>query len=354
MTARCKAGVDRCWSTSLDGAGEKHAGVVAAEGRLCDKCARHAERVVDGLLDDWDALEVLLGVSARSEGQRVAYTPTPGIPLNVEAEARQVELLELADIAAEMITGAVKEWCDRDGHPIPAADAYRPPRQQRAHLAAAVDIIADNFATLLAVPAEPVLRWDRSGERRGEEPAEYRKAGPRTYIGLDADGNELDGRGGRWLELSGVDVALEIWQVHGKVRGMFGARQRDMRRRMPMPCHGCGNRTLYREYGQELIKCTTCPPNSDAGRGWTEEQYNRLAGLSRFHMQVVKEDEVKELAEAVRRAEDAEARAAEALARVAEAEEKLAKVAAFAGHTSVSALMDVIEKADADAAEAQS
>lgn len=338
MTERCKAGAGRCWSTELDNKGEKQAGPVNAAGELCEKCVRHVARLIDRLPDDWEALAVLIGARERSEAEHVAYTPTPGIPLNVTAEAHQTEMLELIDIAADMVTDGIQDWRDHEGRPVDSKEVYRPPRNQAAHLAAGIDIVAPNLDTLLAAPTQDLQRWDRSGEEHGEEPTEYRKTGPGEYVGLDRDGNELAAKGKRWVQMSGVDVALALWALHGTIRSMFGMRQRDMRRRMPMPCHGCGNTTLYREYGEELIKCSTCPPNSAAGRGYDQQQYDRLAGLSRFHLRVKEDDEMRELDEANARADAAEQRAADA-------EAKLARVAEVAGHTSVAALMAIVDGA---------
>jgi hypothetical protein len=139
--------------------------------------------------------------------------------------------------------------------------------------------------------------------------------------------------------MSGADIVLELWAIHDAILGQLGGRKRDNRKHYPMPCHGCGKRTLYREYGQDLIKCTNCPPRSPGGRGWTEEDYDRLAGFTRFHLKVVEEEEMREI-------DKANQRAAEAEARAVELESQLDRIAKFAGHPDAAALLAVINKAD--------
>jgi hypothetical protein len=312
--------------TELDNQGGKHPALVGAEGRLCERCTRHVSRILGHIDDDWDALSLLIRMRESDQVEKVSYTTDPGVLVNVQAESKQVELLELLDLAAEMIC-AHTSWGE-DERPT-----YTPPKNQEGHVAAAVKILTPNIPTLLDSPADWALLWDRSGEVKGEKPTEYRKVGEGKYVGLDRDGNELDGHGHRYIQLSGVDIAIKLWELHDYVRGYFGARKRDQRKHYPMPCHGCGSRTLYREYGEDLIKCSTCPPNSQGGRGWNEDDYDRLAGFSKFHLKVVQEDEMRQLQEA----ED----------RITELETQLRKVADFAGHDSVESLLRIIEEASA-------
>lgn len=307
----CVVGVPRCWGTTLDNRGEKLPGV-AVGGPFCEGCANHIGRVFDRLPAVWDALALLVRVRDREESTaKVALTPDPGVPLNVTADAKLAQLMELYDVAVFVLD------CAQPGAGFP--------------------FDAQNRAGLLRAPAVWVQRWDRSGEVHGEEPWSWTKPAPRTYVPRDRAGDELNGRGRRLVQMSGADVALELWGLHDAVRGYFGGRKRDQRKHYPMPCHGCGARTLYREYGQELIKCIRCPTKSEPGRGWTEEQYHRLAGLTNFHLKVIEEDEMAQLDEAKQRAADAEARATAA-------EEKLQRVAEFAGHKTIDDLMSVIDQ----------
>ncbi|ORA25186.1 hypothetical protein [Mycobacterium aquaticum] len=277
---RCVVPAGRCLGTELDNRGTKHAAIVTADGQLCEKCIRHVSKIFKRLEDDWDALEVLMGEKQSQQGVRVSYTSSPGVPLNTDAEAKQVLMLELVDLAADIVAAAI----DKD---------YTPPVKRSLRLQTGVDLVHPNLSVLLEAPADWVLRWDRSGEVHGEEPTEYVKLGPGKYQGLDRDGNELDGTGGRHVLMSGVDIALELWGLHDLIRGMYGARKRDQRREYPMPCHGCGRRALHREYGTDLIHCSKCPPNSQWGRGFTEDDYHRLAGFTKFHLKVQEEADME-------------------------------------------------------------
>ncbi|OBK04687.1 hypothetical protein A5746_10340 [Mycolicibacterium conceptionense] len=279
---RCVVPAGRCLGTELDNRGTKHASVVTDEGQLCEKCTRHVSKLINRLEDDWDALEVMLGEKQSQQGVRVSLTTSPAVPLNTDADAKQVLMLELVDLAAEMIAAATDK-------------VYSPPVKRSLRLRAAVALIHPNLSVLLEAPADWVLRWDRSGEVHGEEPTNYVKVGPGEYRGLDRDGNELDGTGGRHMLMSGVDVALELWKLHDLIRGMYGARKRDQQREYPMPCHGCGRRSLRREYGTDLIHCVKCPPKSQWGRGFTEDDYHRLAGFTKFHLKVQEEADMEVL-----------------------------------------------------------
>lgn len=288
---RCKSGAGKCWGTTLDNAGTKHAGITTSLP-FCEKCLPHIWRVIAHLHDDWDALAVLISEHASTQAAKVSYTPDPGILINTGAEAKQVQILELVDLAADMITATTDT-------------EYSPAKRGRDHLITGQELIAHNIETLLAAQPEWVLRWDRSGEVTGETPTTWNKPAPKTYVGYDAQGDELDGRGHRYTEMSGADIILELWTLHDSIRAHYGGRRRDMRKHYPMPCYTCGKRSLYREYGQELIRCTNCPPNSQGGRGWTEDDYNRLAGFTRFHLKVIQEstaDETKSAAQQVKSA----------------------------------------------------
>lgn len=321
-TNRCQTGAGKCFGTTLDNTGNKQAALTA--NTFCDPCTAAIRRIISHLDADWDALNILISQHQTSQGEKVRYTANPGIPLNATAEAKQVDLIELADLATDMITAHT-------------GDDHTPATSRRRRLEQAQTLITTHLDTLTTIPADWVLRWDRSGETTGETPTTWTKPAPKTYVGLDRDGNELDGRGHRYVQLSGADILLELWKLHDTIRGLFGARKQDMRKRYPMPCHGCGAKSLYRQYGQDLITCTNCPPNSEGRRGWTEEQYNRLAGLTRFHLKVVEDNDMQKLDEQRRRTAAAEARA-DAL------EQKLAKIAEFAGR-SIDDLMADIDKA---------
>lgn len=270
----------RCLGTEIDNRGAKHAAVVTGEGRLCEKYTRHVSKLINKLEDDWDALEVMMGEKQLQQGVRVSQTASPGLPLNTDADAKQVLMLELVDLAAEMIAAAT-------------GTDYSPPVKRSLRLQAGAALIHPNLSVLLEAPADWVLRWDRSGEAHGEELTNYVKVGPGEYRGLDRDGNELDGTGGRHMLMSGVDVALELWRPHDLIRGMYGARKRDQQREYPMPCHGCGRRSLRREYGTDLIHCVKCPPKSQWWRGFTEDDYHRLAGFTKFHLKVQEEADME-------------------------------------------------------------
>ncbi|OBC11415.1 hypothetical protein A5784_35035 [Mycobacterium sp. 852013-50091_SCH5140682] len=276
---RCVVHAGRCLGTELDNRGTKHAAIVTDEGQLCEKCTQHVSKIIGRLVDDWFALDGLLGEKQSQQGVRVSYTASPGVPLNTDAEAKQVQMVELVDLAADIVAAAI----DKD---------HNPPAKRRRRLQAGVALVHPNLSVLLEAPADWVLRWDRSGEVHGEDPTEYVKIGPGKYRGLDRDGNELDGTGGRYVLMSGVDIALELWKLHDLVLGMRGERKRDQRDHMATPCHWCGYRSLYRDHGADLIYCTRCPKGSPGASGYPLERHKELEKRSEFYMKVLREQEL--------------------------------------------------------------
>ncbi len=275
---RCIVSAGRCLGTELDNRGVKHAAVVSHPGRLCEKCTSLVGNIIKSLVDDWDALQTLMGEKQSQQGEKVLYTANPAIPLNTDADAKQRQLAELVDLAAEMVSaGTGKD--------------YEPTRNRR--IQTGVDLVYPHLSVLLETPADWVLRWDRSGEAHGEEPTSWVKVGPKTYQGLDRAGNELDGTGGRMVMMSGADIALELWGLHELVRGMYGGRKRDQREHMATPCHWCGYRSLYRDHGGDLIYCTRCPKGTPGAVGYSREQHDTLLKRSEFYMKVLRQQELE-------------------------------------------------------------
>lgn len=306
-------GPGKCRGTTLSDDGTKQA-AIAVDSPLCERCTEHVHRIIEGIDADWDALQCFIGLQRRTNNAvKVAYTPEPGVLINVDIDAKQGQLLELLDLAADYTS-------QRTGID------HTPPTDRRDRVTAAATLAATHLDALLNAPADWVMRWDSDGELV-DQPARF------TTL---PDGSELDGRGHRHYLMSGTDIALELWELHTRIRGLFGGRKQDQRQHYPMPCHGCGTKSLYRRYGTDLIHCIKCPPRSEPGRGWTQDQYDRLAGLTRFHLKVKEQDEMRELEEQKQRAEDAEGRAARL-------ESQLLKVAQFAGHDSIDQLMAVID-----------
>lgn len=75
------------------------------------------------------------------------------------------------------------------------------------------------------------------------------------------------------VELSGIDIALQLVELHHQTRAELGLTR--LRHRYPMPCPRCGGR-VGRDDGQTIV---TCDDRHDCKSSWTEREYQFLAGL---------------------------------------------------------------------------
>ena len=239
MTERRCIAVAKCRAPQIDNTdGCRYPAAVAAEGAVCEECARHARRCTTELLTDYDLLHQALGDKHTGlMNDRVARTPSNVLPLNTTVEAKMVEICAYVGLAAKYVEQRTS----------------RIPPRERDKLLGDLAWLWPHFDELLKVGTRVVVWWGADGEDYGQI-----------------------GRGKTEQLWSGADVALRLGRVHDSVRGVLGTRLSDGRRRYHLPCPRCGSPTLGRNFGSDEITCTSCPPGS---RGWNEREYGQLQGM---------------------------------------------------------------------------
>ena len=284
---RCKA-ERRCRKLDIQPDGTKLPAIT--DQPLCESCiGLIREYVVGGALDDFDALHVLMGEKQMNPGDKVAYTHSPGILLSVEPERLMTDLVFYMDLAALMVSDLMGlEYppedpvkTDEHGRELESiGDRQERQRRPATIIHAAHQRLTPHLEKLLDVEPQPVVMW-YSGEAVEVKPASWEKPEPKKYIPLDAKGRRILPKGKVMEELSGVDVALQMWELHEMVRGMFGARAQDQKDSMASPCpfyndyHPDNKRTLFRRHGEDIIYCSKCP-RGKGKQGWTHDEYRNL------------------------------------------------------------------------------
>lgn len=224
MTHHCIARYS-CRATTLVNDGGKQATVVTHSGELCERCAAHAKLSALWLCGTYDQLHAMIGERSASD-VTVKAAAGPQVPINLQVEAKMAAIAELPDCAAQMARGP------------------RLQRLERLRVATQSYWLYRNFGTLLACPSMLVPRW-------------------------------FDEFNFGTLAWSGHEMALAMWQLNTSAANTLGTRSSDMRRRYLAHCPRCGMQALGRDYGSDVITCSSCPSGTP---GWTEQQYARLAG----------------------------------------------------------------------------
>lgn len=75
---------------------------------FCPACLEHIASCTKQLPRDWQQLRAALGERAASTGEYVRSTPTPVIPISATKERLMVDIVEIADRAAAIISDALK------------------------------------------------------------------------------------------------------------------------------------------------------------------------------------------------------------------------------------------------------
>lgn len=215
--------------------------VLEGTQKLCGSCWGALRNAVRSLPDDYDQLCKLIGEQTTSLlAPRVAGTPEPPIPINTRVEATCALIVETAERAADLVSEPlnVERPARRRGHPLPKARA----------LSAAVALIDAHLDRLLNSPAGDHTVW----------------------------------RGGRMavVELSGIDVALDLIYLHRQAWRELGLTNPVVRQELP--CPHCQHKELVLEVrdlrGQrsssrpgdltpEVVSCRHC------GDEYTETEY---------------------------------------------------------------------------------
>jgi hypothetical protein len=87
---------------------ERLGAITADPDTFCQPCIDHIASCTKQLTRDWQQLRAALGERAASTGEYVRSTPTPVIPISATKERLMVDIVEIADRAAAVISDALK------------------------------------------------------------------------------------------------------------------------------------------------------------------------------------------------------------------------------------------------------
>jgi hypothetical protein len=295
---------------------DRHGALTDQPNTLCDVCRKHIESAVRQLPRDWADLRATLGERAANTGQRIRSTPTPAILISTRKEALMAAIVDMADRAAAVVSDALNT-----GQPATYHGRGYPPHAQHT-LRASISITEPHIDLLAIAPAEPAIVWKKpkrcdthahligSAESMlaAAKPRQIRQAHDCVRRAYAAAGACEDCNGwGDWgqerelIEISGLQIALELVELHNQARAELGVTR--LRHRFPMPCPRCGGR-VGRDDGETII---TCDDRDTCKSTWTEREYKFLAGLitqERLDMEILK----WLLAESYSRLDDAQRR----------------------------------------------
>lgn len=299
QTHKCLAGRG-CASATLED-GQRQPADTEGPDTLCRGCVRGLERTISELPAMWFELERALGDKSVKPQQRVSGTRTPPIPLAVDVSALQDSLIEWISTAA----GRVADVMGMDS-PEPES------RTTQAHADAVVRcvrILKPNLDRLLSSEAEPVTVWltGKESARPGES-------------WTDVFGNR---RGTKVIDMTGIEIALELSKLHRLARSMLG--HTAPRQIQALPCLFCEAPTVYRVVDRrrdgtvsDYVTCDSCGVTRD----WEQHEF-----LCHGTAEQVEKEKERELAEKQdRELEQLRAELEEAKAKAAADRERLAAV----------------------------
>jgi hypothetical protein len=292
-------------------------------GTLCPACLTCITSAVRHLPTDWVELRAALGERANSAGTKIRSTPAPAIPISTRKEALMAAIVDMADRAAAIVSDKLhtNQPTGRrkpprivvDGQtivPRPGTPAWTSQTLTRALdqqlLTAAIAITLPNIDVLATAPPEPALVWKKPQRcnmhadligraetmlaitnHRELEPARQNVRLAYAAAGAcdDCNGWGTFGQERELVEISGMQIALELVELHHQARTELGLTR--LRHRYPMPCPRCGGR-VGRDDGQTIV---TCDDRNTCRSSWTEREYQFLAGLitrERLDMEILK------------------------------------------------------------------
>jgi hypothetical protein len=202
---------------------------------LCLADERHVQRAIETLPRDYVGLHLHLGRATSGAAEFATGTPELPVPLRLDIEALQTEIVAEAVRWAEPVAEAVgAEWDTqhaRDSRPGPV-------------LSQACALLVGRMSVLLALRGVDQVVWDEHHHRTV-------------------------------LERDGVDGALRLLDLHQRARKVLAVDRRVFR--LPEPCPTCRVAALEHADGADIVDCRDC----GARLGW--DDYRRrtdpLAGL---------------------------------------------------------------------------
>lgn len=286
-THRCIAGEDcRGDGTVIDNVW--YGALTEEANTLCPVCHNRIQSAVKQLPDDWANLRAALGERTIMDGERIRSSPTAAILISTRKEAIMAAIVDMSDRAAAVVSRALNT-----GQPVTYKGKGHPTRAAHT-VSASVAITEPNIDLLAKAPPEPALVWRRPErcEMHSEIIAKAENAGIDAGFAYELAGacDECNGWG-EWgqerelVEMSGLDIALEMVELHNLARAEMGLTR--LRHRYPMPCPRCG-KPVGRDDGQTIV---TCNDQNVCKGSWTEGEYQFLAGLitrERLDMEISK------------------------------------------------------------------
>lgn len=308
---RCIADRDCCRGEYVND--RRQGALIEVDGTLCDACHTRIGSAIRQLPRDFAELASSLGDRAASTGQRIRSTPTPAIPISTRKQSLMGEIVDAADRAAAVISDRLRteQPTGRRKRPQEAlpgsiawcAAEHARPDPHRA-LTAAVAITQPNVDILAAAKPEPALIWSkpcRCGTHKraiviaeamlehAAKPADLaaaRDAIRRAYAAAgacdDCNGWWSHGQQRELVDISGLDIALQLVDLHNQARAELGFTR--LRHKYELPCPNCGS-DVGRDDGTTIVDCKTCESS------WTEREYKFLVGLvlhERLDMEITK------------------------------------------------------------------
>lgn len=223
-------------------AGQRRPATTEQPDTLCPACSKRITDAIRQLPRDWQELRDALGDRTISDGPKINSTPEPVILVNARREALMANITETAVRAAELVADALNA-----DSPFPNYGRRGYPAREAHSLKKAVRLVEPNTDLLANAPTSEHLIWNARG------------------YALDYDDNPFT-----VAELSGIDITLQLVDLHHQTRSELGKTR--LRHRYAMPCPHCGGR-VGRDDGQTVVDCDKCESS------WTEREYKFLAGL---------------------------------------------------------------------------
>lgn len=186
-----------------------------------------------------------------SSGERVSVSKTAPVPLSVGVDALLREVLAVLLSWEERVRAVARLI------PVEAR------RRDSAAIAAACRLLGAHLDALLALDAEPMLRYKTIPEAAKLPP------------GTPGVVRETAGYAEVILDLSGADAGAEILRLHARCSALL-TDTRTPARHLPVPCDGCSYAELYEvltwDGRPDGAKCREC------GYEYSDNEYTLLRG----------------------------------------------------------------------------
>lgn len=245
---RCAMG-GRCRSAEVKD-GKRRPALLTTQAGLCEPCLRWVLRSLAEFPRDWWRLKAALGDRLKGSSDKITYTPTPTVPINVDTDALMCGLVDVAAQAAqatEAVTGIRRSGGVGRGFRSLSENA---------------EFAEKRFAEVIA--------------------------GERGFAMFSFTGWDESGTVRQKVEINGFEIARRVVDLSAKVRGQLG--ESEKLRREPLPCPRCDTpRALVREVQDrrrwvsqtvpdgsatpEVVRCLSC------GEQWSESDYKWLSRL---------------------------------------------------------------------------